>query len=52
LIVPVKNANAVASMRFGVIFAKTTMSGSLTKHWLMTSVTTSVKMMTNMSEIP
>ena len=50
--VPVKNANAVASILFGVIFANKTIKGNLTKHYPITSETTSVNTITNISDKP
>ena len=50
--VPVKNAKQVASIRFGVILANKTISGSSTIHWLNISETTSVKIITNISGRP
>ena len=52
LLVPVKNANAVASIFLGVILANSIINGSKTKHDESVSLTTSVKIITNISLKP
>lgn len=52
LLVPVKNANAVASIFLGVILANSIINGSKTKQDESVSLTTSVKIITNISLKP